>query len=94
MRLTRGQLETLLASPLSDLHFGMVLASALGGVRAGELHGLSFSDDANEDGVRRLHVLQQFTKDGEDDSAIELFRLTWTMAVPSAMAVNGTDVVS
>ncbi len=59
---SRAELERLLASPLSDLHFGMLLVSVTTGLRDGELHGLRFADDgadAKYPDVRRLYVLRQ-----------------------------------
>jgi integrase len=66
----RPEFEKLLGSPLSDVHFGMLLVSGTTGVRDGELHGLRFADDghdAKHPDVRRIHVLRQalLARDGE-----------------------------
>jgi len=65
---TRAETEKLLDSPLSDLHFGMLLVSVTTGLRDGELHGLRFGDDGRDEkwpDVRRLHVLRQALRASE-----------------------------
>ena len=71
---SRTGAQTLLASPLTDLDFGMVLVSVTTGLRLGELQGLRFGDDGTDEkhpDVRRLQVLRQ-ALEPRDGKAVEI----------------------